>query len=114
MSVSSPSGVTEKMSPEKQRCAASNCWCGMASTSTIVFGVISWMIKLPLQPAKSQAANRNPHRNTRFIAALSSKRVDPRHLAPHHQLVHRLGAFVGDHGFEVEAVANRAVFGGDA
>jgi hypothetical protein len=40
--------------------------------------------------------------------------VDPRHLATDHELMHGLGAFVGDDRFEVEGMTDRAVLGGDA
>src|SRR5690606_2305838 len=48
------------------------------------------------------------------MVALRSERVDAGKFAADHQLVHGLGALVGDDRFEVQRVADRGVLGGDA
>src|SRR5690606_28173669 len=43
-----------------------------------------------------------------------SERVDTGHFATDHELMHGFSAFVGDHGFQIERVTDRAMLGGDA
>src|SRR5690348_8355953 len=82
--------------------------------------------KAPLLANSAEAASATVLMNFIFVSrgipcaivqvrsSTASKRVDPRHFPPDDQLMHRFGAFVGDHRFQVQRVPDRAVLGGDA
>src|SRR6478736_6245410 len=82
-------------------------------------GLMEWMTSVHPSESKAQsiaaiaACGSCPCLTSPRAARGKLERVDARDFAADHQLVHRLGAFVGDHGLEVERVADGRVLGGD-
>src|SRR5688572_9208992 len=108
--------------------ASKSCSCGTRSSNRSVSSWTSGICTarsslLPLTLLRPKLRERRPtptlHRKSRSGTCVpgpgpGSERADARQLAADHQLVHGLGALVGDDRFEVEGVADRGVFGGDA